>query len=164
MSKGVDNNIIGRGHRYYFQLPEKQPLDPPRKKLIVDPYILGTWLGDGRRTTPTICAHPKDVITLEECRKIYPEGHYSIHKTTGVLYYYFKGLMRDLRKYGLCHKNATKYIPDDYLTASLDQRLELLAGLIDTDGYLDKEHCRYVFTTADKTLRDTFKTLISTFG
>lgn len=161
---GVDNDKIGRGHRYYFQLPEKQPLDPPRAELIVDPYILGVWLGDGRTSGPVICAHPKDVVTLEECRKKYPEGHYSIHKKTGVLYYYFKGLKQDLSRYLLCNKKYKKRIPVDYLVASLEQRLELLAGLLDTDGYLDSEHCRYVFTTSDEELRDTFKTLISTFG
>ena len=41
VSKGVDNKIVGRGHRYYFQLPEKAPLDPPRRQLYVDPYIMG---------------------------------------------------------------------------------------------------------------------------
>lgn len=164
LSKGVDNKITGRGHRYYFQLPEKTPLDPPRKELHVDPYIMGVWLGDGETGAARICACPKDVVTLEEVRKTYPEGHYSIHKTTGVLYYYYIGLQKDLRNYGLCHRKVHKFIPDAYLTASLKQRLELLAGLIDTDGYLDKEHCRYVFTTSDKDLRDTFKTLIATFG
>jgi len=67
---------------------------------------------------------------------------------------------------GMCHatRRTEKHIPEDYLTADIEQRLELLAGLIDTDGYVDTKHNRIVFTTADVKLKDTFAELISTFG
>ena len=54
-----------------------------------------------------------------------------------------------------------KHIPVDYLTASIDQRLELLAGLIDTDGCFIKKENRYQFTTADELLKNDFETLIN---
>lgn len=55
-------------------------------------------------------------------------------------------------------------IPEECLTASHRQRLELLAGLIDADGYVDRKHHRMVFTTADRQLRDNVAELVATFG
>lgn len=104
----MEGHIKGEGERgHNFLLPVREPIDCEDKELPENPYVLGTWLGDGAR---------------EKC------------------------------------------IPSEYLTASKRQRLELLAGLIDTDGYTDLNHHRMVFTTAGKDLKDTFCELISTFG
>ena len=161
-----ENHLIGRGHRYTYQLPIKEFLVGSEKELKVNPYVLGVWLGDGKRDCGTICACQNDIITLDECRKEYTKGFNLIHKTTGVIYQNFNGLVSDLHNYGLCDKKQgnKKFVPQEYLTASLRQRLELLAGLIDTDGTVDKKHHRIVFTTSDKELRDSFCELVSTFG
>lgn len=163
---GVENHATGRGHRYMYLLPPVEPLDNPVAALAVDPYVMGVYLGDGRTAAPIICASPDDIVTLEEVRRHYPEGTVNVHKTTGVVYYSYHGLRQGLQTYGMCHKNDkhNKRVPQEYLTASLQQRLELLAGLLDTDGYLDRGLRRYHFTTADETLRDTFIQLIATFG
>lgn len=157
------NSTYGRGHRYRFNLPHIEPLDNEHKNLPLDPYTLGVWLGDGVTTSPTVCAHPKDIIVLNSL----PYKHSSewVHKTTKVIYRYYPEINK-IKKYGLCTKESkqSKRIPEDYLTASLEQRLSLLAGLLDTDGTLDKKHNRYTFTTSDIGLKDTFKELIATFG
>lgn len=155
-----------RGHRYNYQIIQKDFLIGEHKNFEIDPYVLGVWLGDGKNNAGTICACEKDRITLDECRKHYPNGFKAIHKTTGVIYENFNGLSTQLHKYGMCfsRKRTEKYIPQDYLTASISQRLELLAGLIDTDGCLDIKHNRVVFTTADIKLKETFENLIATFG
>ena len=160
-----ENNTIGRGHRFRFQLPLTNFVKGETKDLYVNPYVLGVWLGDGKRDCGTICACPNDEITLLECRKYYPNGFNTVHKLTGVLYKNFNGLTTALKKYGLCSgKIKAKFIPQEYLTADIRQRLELLAGLIDTDGHLDNKHNRYYFTTSDIELRDSFCELVSTFG
>ena len=154
-----------RGHRYNFMLPNRAPIEGEEKPLEVEPYVLGVWLGDGTNTKQCICASPIDKIVLEECSKHYPVSSTNIHKDTGVLTWYYAGLNKDLRKYGMCFNVRTeKHIPAEYLTASHRQRLELLAGLIDTDGYVDHKHNRICFTTAEPLLRETFIDLISTFG
>ena len=154
-----------RGHRYRFQLPIKEFEKGEEKDLCVNPYVLGVWLGDGTNKKPDICAAPKDIITLNECRKYYSKGGIYIHKDTGVITMTYIGLRQDLNKYGMCkYEKTEKHIPQEYLTSSLRQRLELLAGLLDTDGYADLEHNRYVFTTADLQLKNSFEDLIATFG
>lgn len=109
--------------------------------LPIPPYILGVWLGDGTSRDPEICSVDQEVISAwskyaesigcKTTRKEYSDRTpvYSISTDRGK-----KNPVRD-------HMNAlnllqNKHIPHDYKTASTSDRLELLAGLIDTDGYL----------------------------
>ena len=170
LATGLNGSSVlthSRGHRYRYLLPAVTPLDAPTAtNLRVDPYVLGVWLGDGTTSNPYICAHPDDKCVIDACREKYPEGSVWVHKDTGVITYSFRGLRADLNAYSLCRRTDkhNKYIPDEYITASKQQRLALLAGLLDTDGALDRKHHRYTFTTADVDLKDTFVSLIATFG
>lgn len=159
-------NEKGRGHRYNYMLPNREPLDCEDKPLAVDPYVLGVWLGDGTTTQGQICAAECDRTTIDTVRTKYPDGAEWTHKDTGVITASFKGLYKDLQQYGMCRSKgaAEKHIPVEYITASKKQRLELLAGLIDTDGYADLKHNRIVFTTSGEELKNTFEDLIATFG
>lgn len=154
------------GHNIY-SLPFRDIVKGSHRDLWVDPYTLGAWLGDGRNQNPDICGAESDYPIVQ---KILDAG-YSLawdtkHKTTGVRYYGFGGLREQLQEYGMCHsrKRTPKHIPDEYLVADIEARLELLAGLLDTDGSLSKKDHRYHFTTNEETLRDGFISLISTFG
>lgn len=152
-----------RGHRYTIQLPKAGYVVGEEKELPLDPYTLGVWLGDGTNQHPRICCDKKDRAVIDRIQKIYPAKREWVHKTTGVLYFDFD-FRKNLRQLGLCHnkRRIEKFIPVEYLTASIKQRLELLAGLIDTDG--TKNERKYAFTTAEEPLRDTFIELVSTFG
>ena len=160
----METNVVGRGHRYHLQLPIVTPIEGEKKDLPLDPYTLGVWLGDGANKNPRICNDLRDKAIID---KIVANGHpirwQTVHKTTGIYYYDFD-IRKELQSMGMCHsrKKTEKHIPEEYLTASLEQRLELLAGLIDTDGTKADRQLEYV--TADEKLRDTFCELISTFG
>lgn len=153
-----------RGHRYTFRLPKHEYVVGEKKELALDPYTLGAWLGDGSNREPRICGPKSDYAIID---KIVKNGHEirweTEHKTTGVMYYAF-GIRKQLQQYGMCHSRRTteKHIPEEYLTASIEQRLELLAGLLDTDGTLNGD--RYAFSTTGEKLRDGFISLVSTFG
>lgn len=155
-----------------FIIPRHKIVEGEEKELSVPPYVMGVWLGDGSTTKGQICSCKKDIAVLDKCRKYYPDGSEWEHKDTGVITRSFVGLANDLTAYNMCFQRKDtprKHIPDEYLTASVEQRLELLAGLIDTDGYSYADerydyHTRTVFTTADETLKDSFESLISTFG
>ncbi len=151
--------------RYY--IPKKEVLSGSNKSLLVSPYTLGAWLGDGRNNNPDICGAESDYAIVQ---KIIDDGYElawdTKHKTTGVRYYGFRNLRKNLQHYGMCHSRRTtpKHIPDEYLIADVEQRLELLAGLLDTDGSLNKKEHRYYFTTNAPQLRDDFVSLVNTFG
>lgn len=113
--------------------------DLPERDLPVDPYLLGLWLGDGLHTEPIITTPDCEIVTYLNnfCEK---NGFIlSKHKSNKYTYRIIekeklfrnrlKSALKDLGVLG------NKHIPESYLIASRKQRLELLAGLIDTDGY-----------------------------
>ena len=152
---------------YRFSLPIKDAVKGFHKNLCVDPYTLGAWLGDGTNKAGNITLDKKDEIIAKTIESNgYEISNIQIHRLYGTYRYHFKDLYKGLQMYGMCHsrKRVEKYIPDEYLTASIEQRLELLAGLLDTDGTLSEKEHRYHYSTTDEKLKDGFITLISTFG
>ncbi len=164
----VENSAVGRGHRYQYMLPSVEPLIGGNPELKVDPYVLGVWLGDGNGSNPAICESKEDyeIISAEFRRRGYEQAWQTVHKTTGVYYGGFRNLRCGLREYGMCHskRRLPKYIPDEYFRASIEDRLSLLAGLIDTDGTKMSDKNGYRFSTTEEGLRDGFVRLLSTFG
>jgi predicted ribonuclease YlaK len=69
-----------------------------------------------------------------------------------------------LIKFGLWgHRAEGKFIPEDYLLGSVEQRVALLQGLMDTDGTIEK--CRHKsFSTVSAKLAENFKTLVQSLG
>lgn len=157
-----------RGHRYNFQLLKREPISGPDIELPVKPYTLGVWLGDGTNKAPNITHPMKDICVIHSIVNDdgYRVSNVVCHKTTKVFGAYIAGLGEELRKVGMCYSNkkCEKHIPEIYFTASYRQRMELLAGLIDTDGTLVRKEHRYQFSTISDTLKDDFITLVSTFG
>ena len=107
--------------RLNHAVPLAAPLELPEvADLLVPPYVLGAWLGDGTSASARITtADPELVLHLEaEGLHVVPRDGYS----------YSLELPADLGVLG------DKHIPTTYLRASADQRRQLLAGLLDTDG------------------------------
>lgn len=152
--------------RNMFTVPYNDVVEGEEKDLIIDPYTLGVWLGDGRNCNPDITMAKEDCTVIADIMTKYSMAWRSEHKTTGVMHYGIKGLRQQLQQYGMCHsrRTTTKHIPDVYFTASKSQRLELLAGLLDTDGSLRTKEHRYCFCTTEPQLRDDFVVLVHTFG
>lgn len=116
------------------------PVEYGEKEVLIDPYVLGVWLGDGTSSDATITLFDNDPEIAEYIIPLYPEAHLRSHsdKNCRVLAFSHKGgiprnpIIGPLREYNLI-KN--KHIPQIYKHAPLSVRRELFAGLIDTDGY-----------------------------
>jgi hypothetical protein len=113
-------------------IPLAAPLSMAPRDLPVDPYILGAWLGDGGSRDAVMWAGERDaghlVARFQEAG--YPVGACG---TRGrVVHWRPLGLEHDLRLLGVL---GDKHVPPDYLSGSEAQRLALLQGLMDTDGY-----------------------------
>lgn len=110
-----------------FAIAVTAPLAGPSAALPVDPYILGIWLGDGSTAGGRIDQGSEDsahvVAALES-------AGYPCSLTEGTRID-TRGLLVDLRSAGVL---GHKHIPASYLRASVEQRLALLQGLMDTDG------------------------------
>lgn len=157
-------NLYEKDGRNRFLIPLREMVKGENKKLPVDPYTYGVWLGDGSTNQAKITQNINDFTIFDYIPYEISSKQKGINNNVNS--YYLKGLADDLHKLGLCYQNkkVEKYIHDMYLTASVNQRLELLAGLIDTDGYLDRQKQRYIITTCGEKLKNDIVSLISTFG
>jgi superfamily II DNA or RNA helicase len=107
------------------------------KFLEVDPYILGIWLGDGTTLQPAISTMDQEVVD-----SIYEYANDNGHRVSiwhdkrcNTYRICDNGFFAKLKGLGVI---GNKHIPNKYKTGSIEQRLQLMAGIIDTDGYLSR--------------------------
>lgn len=110
-------------------VPASLALDTPAADLPIPPYTLGAWLGDGTSMSGQLtCADPQIVNEIER------DGFIVRKQKSNRYAYGILGLKVMLRENNLLQN---KHVPDVYLRASIEQRLDLLRGLMDTDGTAD---------------------------
>jgi len=147
--------------RSAFMLPQRGALQMPEQPLPIPPYVLGAWLGDGTSAKACFTHSPDDEAVIEAIVAAgFPITSRHVHASTGVITTYVAGLRTRLRKAGLL---GQKRIPATYLLSSERQRLELLAGIIDTDGAVGSDK-RVHITNANPALIDGLEELIRGLG
>ena len=119
----------------------------PEAKQRIDPYFLGVLLGDGglRHSINVTTMDPEIVAEIEKQAAIYGATIRTENANTGkATTYFLTGARGNANRCALRHElqclglTKDKFIPRDYKIASKSQRLQLLAGLLDTDGYLNE--------------------------
>lgn len=153
--------VSGKKHRARFQLPTRDAIDFPSRILTVPPYVLGAWLGDGTSDGGCITHSASDIAVAEAIGQDFVASCVNIHKGTGVHTSRFLGLRARLRTIGVFDN---KHIPDGYKFSSPRQRLELLAGLIDTDGYVHQRTHRVAFSNTNRRLIDDAAEIVRSLG
>lgn len=161
-TRELKSKKLHEGGRSRFQVGDYEALEFAEKELLIHPYFLGCWLGDGTHNKPAITHHEDDV---EHVAKLEALGYYVrvAHKTgpsTLCSSFTKQGVGKKLQVLSVW-KN--KHIPDDYMHGSIEQRLELLAGLIDTDGHVD-EAGRVLFSTCSDVLARQVEKLCFSLG
>lgn len=121
-----------------------KPVEYECADLPIDPYLLGVWLGNGCSLNGHISTNVDDAPHyVERFSSAGFDASFKLKKGTVVGGTVFLHGFRDvLRKNGLIQN---KHIPDVYMTASVEQRMELLRGLMDTDGSVEKQSGRVSF-------------------
>lgn len=137
----------GKCKEYNYRTLLTEPVQYKAKDYIVDPYVLGLWLGDGSRRAPKFVTQYKhdDYKIYDYVTKLYGEPIVYVDKRNNnvvTLRYnntrinkYESKLSSDLIKIGVFHN---KHIPSEYKYGSVEQRLSLIQGLMDTDGCCNK--------------------------
>lgn len=131
--------------------------------LEIDPYYLGLWLGDGHTNNINkITNFDNEIISYlkENYEAIIvgnSKGTYSIQKKYTEQ---FKSLYNISRGFDL----SEKYIPKKYLLNSVENRLKLLAGLIDSDGTSILNGKQYSITINKKQLSNDITFLCRSLG
>jgi hypothetical protein len=142
--------------------PWAAPVQYPEQDLLLDPWYLGLWLGDGTALSGDISCHAEDAA--ETLALIEQVGYTGKVVANGEA-----GLGRLVRVYGTrlglraLDLKANKHIPVAYLRGSIPQRLALLSGLMDSDGTVDADG-RCEFTNTNMNLIEGCAELVRSLG
>ena len=130
-----------------YQVPKiylNKELDLPEQDLPIDPYVLGLWLGDGTadngRITQELNAKSWEIIESKGFELSENSEHRDVKAETRTVY----GLRTLLKNNDLLNN---KHIPDIYQRSSRNQRINLIRGLMDADGFYDKIHKTFIMST-----------------
>jgi hypothetical protein len=157
-SKGQDGSVVstrdmiqrglrsGGGHRYF--IPIATPIEYSPARLPIDPYTMGVLIGDGcfRKSAISITTDidilygiPLPVgMSVKAVREL-ECGYVATAYITSDCTHKFHGcnqILSSIKEMGMGGtKSHEKFIPDEYLFASISQRWRLMQGLLDTDGH-----------------------------
>ena len=178
LKKSGKKEPINISLRDYFSLPigEKKNLmlwkvgvEYQEKQHFIDPYFLGAWLGDGFSKDSGFSSNDTEIV--EYMQSVADNNGLYLKKRSEYDYHISSGktglnncLLTELRSLGVLNN---KHIPKDYLIDSLENRLQLVAGLLDTDGYLyvkDDLAARYEITQKRKELAYQIQELVRSCG
>lgn len=141
-----------------FEIPTQGAVQFPRAEQPLDPYLAGVWIGDGHVRSPR---YTKPYIEVED--EIRRRGYQTERREDGKLV-----VIKDAgQKFAqlACYdcRSPERFIPDNYKRASIEQRTDLLCGLMDTDGCIgDDAHMEY--STTSETLANDVVWLVRSLG
>lgn len=152
-----------------------EPLEYKEKQFEIDPYILGVVIGDGSCNKKVVeIINPENDI-IENVKKRLPK-EYFLNKTFYTTCPHYRIQMREkknglsffkkVEKLGLNKLSYEKFIPKEYLEGSIQQRIDLLHGLMDTDGCCQRrsKHSSISFSTTSLQLAKDLQQLIFSLG
>lgn len=164
-----------------YSIPIIKPINFDEKSVKIHPYLMGILIGDGCFTSPNIRLTTTDDEIINSFTNLL-DDKYKLYETKSDSISYdiiFKNrknskirfdsniipFHKQISDYGLLgHKSNDKFIPTFYKYNSIDNRIELLQGLMDSDGTVDKKSGSLSFSTTSKKLIDDFKFLIESLG
>ena len=152
--KVSDFLALGKQHQRVLCKYNENVYREENKTLRIPPYILGMWLGDGTSSKPELTNIDKVLINswYGYAESIGAKVTVRSNKSYNIVTQRGKDnpFLKALQYYFLINN---KHIPLSYFNSSIEQRLDLIAGLIDTDGYLDpRGKCSYEITQKNKEL------------
>lgn len=136
------------------------------------PYLLGCLLGDGGFTSGGISLTTKDTFILDKCSLQLDEDYKFISYKNDINYRLVgsgKGnksvYVNKLKDLGLYNKlSHEKFIPDQYKMLATADKWELIRGLMDTDGTVNKTGSSISFTSTSFNLAKDLQSLVWSIG
>lgn len=153
-----------------WRIPLVSPIEFPERNLPVDPYILGVLIGDGAVSGRDFRFSNPDMdgdIRVKVAARLPPDIGLTENRSNSCPYYSLRGAglsryKNALISMGLRVKSQGKFIPEIYKFSSSQQRMDLLHGLMDTDGSCLAN--RSVFYTTSSTLAGDVCALVRSLG
>lgn len=156
-------------------VPKYMPVqDDAPSELLLNPYLLGALLGDGSITGGTTF-HNVDEFVINKVNIILSDYDCELQYRSRCCYGIRGRVNNDksresnhvrfiLKELGLLGTTCVdKFIPEQYLNANYSQRIELLNGLMDTDGHATKNG-GIEYSTVSKSLAEGVQYLVRSIG
>lgn len=159
-TRDIEGNERSNDGRPAFSVPVCEALQLPDVELPVHPWVLGYWLGNGETNGGRFHMHTEDRPYVRERLE---EAGYVVHdnRSGGAPILSPLGLKVQLR--ALCLL-GNKHVPEMYLWASERQRRQLLAGLVDSDGYTGNARGQIEYSSTRAVLADGVEQLVRSLG
>lgn len=169
--KEIMESFVSPMGRTKYKVDTAKPLYFNYQDIQIDPYVLGFLLGDGGLTSGVkfssadqeIVDYIKGCMPVGLSVKQVSKYDYHISSSREISKNEILICLKDLNLHG--KKSSEKHIPDNYLYNSVDIRLSLLQGLMDSDGSIEAKKGRHMeFSTASKKLKDGVQFLVESLG
>ncbi len=154
-----------------WKVPIAEPFAGARLDFVIHPYLMGVLLGDGCTSggKPIFVCPESDSEIVDRIKVILGNEYQLSMRMISLPNYYIKHvgsatnpIAQAIRAFGLDTVAGNKHIPVGYMTASYEQRLDLLRGLMDTDGSAHKN--RVTFCTTSPELASNVVSLVQSLG
>jgi hypothetical protein len=161
----------GRKPLANWELPLVSPVQFAPKEYLISPYMLGVLIGDGALSSGKVFfSNPlTDSAIKDRVEKLLVPGYSLSGRDTGGCYQYHiiggngKNLYNaEIKRLGLNVLSGAKFIPAEYMFGSVEQRLDLLRGLMDTDGSCSGNRTSY--STSSVRLTHDIVSLVQSLG
>ena len=171
----LQEKIIGSSRCAKFYIPNSQAIEKEKKEYNIPPYLVGAFLANGccvnhgRLTLSTgnddipkiICSFIKGLKYKEGYNKY--KWQFYFEDENGISFLATKRFFKEFDK-EICQYSYNKSIPEIYKNGSISQRLELLQGLFDGDGYIHKNNGSITYTTTSFKLMKDIKEVLGSLG
>jgi len=155
-----------------YRIPVNNEVEFNKIDLPINPYLLGALIGDGGLTDGGVIITSIDEGIISEITNLVVDDYkqLSVKKISNTISYRITGkagrknmLFQQIVDLKLNVRSENKFIPKEYLFTNVDDRISLLQGLMDTDGYASKNG-RMQYTTSSKQLSEDFRELVLSLG
>jgi hypothetical protein len=179
-------NARKTGYVHKYSIPLTSGVEYPEQTHVISPYALGVLIAEGslkgQKTksggyslTSFTISNDDEFVMNKFVDELGLQGLEPYHYKGNYNYTWFsrddkrvKLVVDEIKRLGLQHGTFGKFIPNEYLIDSKENRMKLLQGLIDTDGTLKankgRDNYSFSYSTSSEKLRDTFLTLLDGLG
>ena len=172
LDRGLKKRNNTKGWKFRIPIPV---INCWNNEVPLDPYLLGVLLGDGNLSSSNgikLSLYEDDLKSNID--RILKDMQYELHLcniSNPVIKDYnivrlnneICGFAKYIEDLDLICKSIEKHIPKEYLYTTVENRIKLLQGLFDTDGYIDS-HNNYIYTTSSPQLSEDFAFLVRSLG
>ena len=163
-----------------YKIPTNKAIEYNYKELPLDPYVLGSFIGNGccKERALTISSNDEEQVkTIADILNVKYKRNHEKNYSWGFLRndkyispfngHEVKYLhTKDILPKEICCDAYNKRIPAEYKYSSIEQRYALLQGLFDTDGYINNKAPRFniSYCTTSKLLANDIMEILRSLG